>query len=102
MSSRHGPPRCFLIGDVVAPLNVSEGKGVVKQHYAYEKLGSCCLLAAIEPLAGKRYAQVYAQRTHKEYTHFMQALAQRYRQATKIRVVQDNGTGHPAQFGVPP
>jgi hypothetical protein len=42
---------CFLIGDRVDPIALQSGK-VQKEHYAYEKLGSCALLAAIEPLLG--------------------------------------------------
>lgn len=49
---------CFLIGDAVEPLALQCGQ-VRKEHYAYEKLGSCALLAAIEPLTGWRVAQVH-------------------------------------------
>lgn len=84
---------CFLIGDIIEPLSMQTGK-TVKQHYAYEKKGSCCLLAAIEPLTGTRLAQVHDQRTMKEYTLFMQELAKMYPNATKIRVVQDNLNTH--------
>lgn len=89
---------CFLIGDLIVPLALQPGQ-VRKQHYAYEKFGSCALLAGIEPLTGYRLAQVYAQRTMKEYTFFCQALAAAYPQATKIRLVQDNLNTHtPAAF----
>jgi hypothetical protein len=84
---------CFLIGDLVAPLALQPGQ-VKKEHYAYEKLGSCALLAAIEPLTGQRLAQVQARRTKKEYTLFCQALAAAYPEATKIRLVQDNLNTH--------
>jgi hypothetical protein len=84
---------CFLIGDRIEPLALQTGK-VRKEHYAYEKLGSCSLLAAIEPLTGKRLAQVHPQRTKKEYTLFCQALATSYPDATKIVLVQDNLNTH--------
>ncbi len=84
---------CFLIGDTVAPIPTQTGK-VAKGHYSYEKNGSCCLLAAIEPLQGKRMAMVYAQRTRKEYTQFMQVIAANYPDAIKIKVVQDNLNTH--------
>ena len=84
---------CFLIGDQVEPLALQSGQ-VRKEHYAYEKHGSCALLAGIEPLTGERLAQVHAQRTKKEYTLFHQALAKKYSNATKIRVVQDNLNTH--------
>ena len=67
-----------------------------KEHYAYEKNGSCALLAAIEPLTGFRLAQVHPRRTKKEYTLFCQALAAAFPQAIKIRLVQDNLNTHDA------
>ena len=84
---------CFLIGDKVEPLSLQTGK-VRKEHYAYEKLGSCALLAAIEPLTGHRVAQVYERRTKREYALFCQALATTYPDAVKIRLVQDNLNTH--------
>lgn len=84
---------CFLIGEAVEPVSMQTGK-VAKQHYSYEKNGSCALLCAIEPLTGKRLAQVYDHRTKKEYALFSKELAARYPAATKIRVVQDNPNTH--------
>jgi len=84
---------CFLIGDEVEPLALQSGR-VRKEHYAYEKLGSCALLSAIEPLTGRRMAQVHPQRTKREYAMFFQALAAQFPAATKIRVVQDNLNTH--------
>jgi transposase len=86
---------CFLIGDTLVPVPMKEGK-VRKQHYTYEKLGSCALLAAIEPLTGTRLGQVHPQRTKRDYMLFCQALATRYPDATKIRLVQDNLNTHNA------
>ena len=84
---------CFLIGDEVEPLALQSGQ-VRKEHYAYEKLGSCALLAAIEPLTGRRVAQVHPQRTKREYALFFQSLSAQFPQAKKIRVVQDNLNTH--------
>jgi DDE superfamily endonuclease len=86
---------CFLIGEEIEPLALQSGR-VRKEHYAYEKNGSCALLAAIEPLTGKRLAQVRPQRTKKEYTLFCQALAAAWPKAKKIRLVQDNLNTHNA------
>jgi hypothetical protein len=84
---------CFLIGEVVSPLPVQEGQ-VRKEHYAYEKNGSCALLAAIEPLTGRRLAQVRPQRTKREYAMFLKELASLLPEAIKIRLVQDNLNTH--------
>ena len=56
---------CFLIGETVAGLEMKAGQ-VARQHYAYEKNGSCALLMSIEPKTGHRLAQVHAQRTKRE------------------------------------
>jgi len=84
---------CFLIGDSVAGLAMKAGQ-VARQHYAYEKNGSCALLMSIEPMTGKRLARVFDQRTKREYAQFMKELAARYPKAKKIRVVQDNLNTH--------
>jgi hypothetical protein len=52
------------------------------------------LLASIEPLTGRRLAQVKSQRTKREYALFCQALAAAYPEAIKIRLVQDNLNTH--------
>lgn len=67
---------------------------VCKEHYAYEKNGSCTLFAAIEPLTGRRVAQVHHRRTKREFTLFWQELVAAYPQAQKIRVVLDNLNTH--------
>ena len=84
---------CFLIGEHVAGLEMKAGQPA-RQHYAYQKNGSCALLMAIEPATGKRLAQVYDHRTRQEYALFMKELAHRYPEAKKIRVVQDNLNTH--------
>lgn len=84
---------CFLIGERIAPLPVQKGV-VAKEHYAYEKNGSCALLASIEPQTGQRLAMVFERRTKREYALFMQKLAESYPKATKIRLIQDNLNTH--------
>ncbi len=84
---------CFLIDETVAALSLKAGS-VLKEHYEYEKNGSCALLAAIEPKTGTRLAQVYDQRRKREYALFLKALAAQYPQAEKIRLVQDNLNTH--------
>ena len=86
---------CFLIGDTLTPVPMQPGK-VRKQHYTYEKLGSCALLAAIEPLTGRRLGHVHPQRTKREFMLFCQALAAQYPEAVTIRLVLDNLNTHNA------
>ena len=84
---------CFLIGDHIAPIPAKPGS-VRKEHYAYEKKGSCVVLGAIEPLTGKRLTGVFSQRRKIEYADFMNELAQLYPDAIQIRLVQDNLNTH--------
>jgi len=84
---------CFLMGEVVEGLAMKAGQAA-RQHYAYEKNGSCALLMAIEPKTGRRLALVSERRTKLDYAHFMKQLAARYPNAKKIRVVEDNLNTH--------
>ena len=84
---------CFLIGDRVVALEMKAGSPL-KEHYEYKKMGSCALLAAIEPKTGRRLAQVYDQRRKREYALFLKELAAQFPEAEKIRLVQDNLNTH--------
>ncbi len=84
---------CFLIGDIVEGLEM-QPRQVAKENYAYSKHGSCCILAAIEPKTGKRFAHVRTQRRKKEFAIFMKELVQLYPKAERIRVVLDNLNTH--------
>jgi hypothetical protein len=89
---------CFLIGEVLSPLPMEPGRPQ-RQHYAYQKNGSCSLFVAFEPATGRRWVQVYARRSGREYTRFMQYLQEQFPQAQRIRLVQDNLSTHsPASF----
>jgi DDE superfamily endonuclease len=86
---------CVLIGDKLVPRPMRKGE-IAKQHYEYEKLGSCALLAAVEPLTGRRLGQVHERRTKREFTEFCLTLAAAYPHASKIRLVLDNLNTHNA------
>ena len=84
---------CYLIGNVVEGLCMTSGQ-VAKEHYAYEKNGSCSILAMIEPKTGKRFSQIRRKRRKIEFAKFMKRLAQLYPNAKKIIVVLDNLNTH--------
>lgn len=84
---------CFLIGDIIEGLDMKPGQ-VAKENYAYSKHGSCSVLAAIEPLTGKRLAHVRERRTKKEFALFIKELAQSYPKAKRIKLVLDNLSTH--------
>ncbi len=84
---------CFLIGDTIQSLPMQPGQ-VAKENYAYSKHGSCCVLAAIEPLTGSRLAHVRTNRRKQEFANFMKELSAQYPKAEKIKVVLDNLNTH--------
>jgi len=98
------PVICFderpsqLIGEVVTPIPMKYGKAQ-RQDYHYKRNGTCCVLMAVEPLAGKRIVEVTEQKTKKDYALFMKKVAAEYRHAEKIILVQDNlNTHNPSSF----
>lgn len=84
---------CFLIGEMVKGIEMKADQ-VKKEHYAYEKLGSCCLLETIEPLTGKRIIDVFDQRRKIEFALHFQKVAAEYAEAEKITVILDNLNTH--------
>ncbi len=89
---------CQLIGDILVPIPMKPGK-VQREDYHYERNGTCCVLMAVEPLAGRRTAKVTKQKTKRDYAQFMKDLAQKHRDAEKIILVQDNlNTHNPSSF----
>jgi hypothetical protein len=86
---------CFLIGELVQGVSMKE-RVIAKEHYSYQKLGSCSLLATIEPLTGKRIANVYDQRRKIEFALHFQRIAAMYPEAEKIIIILDNLNTHNA------
>ena len=95
------PVICFdelpvqLRGEVATPLRMKAGQ-VERFDYEYERGGVACLLVAFEPLTGKRLVETSAQRTKADYCRFQQRVAQRWAEAEKIVLVQDNLNTHNA------
>lgn len=84
---------CFLIGELVKGIQM-KAEQVKREHYAYEKLGSCSLWAAIEPLTGRRIADVFNQRRKIEFALHFQRVEAEYAEAEKITVILDNLNTH--------
>jgi hypothetical protein len=98
------PVICFderpsqLIGDVVMPIAMKSGK-IQRQDHHYKRNGTCCVMMAVEPLAGKRIVEVKKRRTKKDYALFMKKVEKEYKGAKKIILVQDNlNTHNPSSF----
>jgi len=89
---------CQLIGDVVMPIPMKPGQ-VKRQDSYYKRNGTCCIMIAFEPLAGRRIIEVKERRTKKDYAKFMKKVEQAYQKAEKIVLVQDNlNTHNPSSF----
>lgn len=89
---------CQLINEVLSPTLPSPGK-TRREDYHYDRNGTCCILAAIEPLTGKRVFDVRETRTKKDYKEFFEKLVHQYPEAEKITVIQDNlNTHNPSSF----
>ena len=84
---------CQLIDDIVVPISASPGKPR-KRDYEYKRNGTCSILIAFEPLAGKRFIKVLEHRTSVDYALFMKWLLQQYPGIEYIRLIQDNLNTH--------
>ena len=90
---------CQLLGDVIAPMPMKPGRSK-RQHYEYNRNGTCCVLIAFEPLQGWRFVQVRERRTAVDYAAFMEELVETYYPSVHyIRLVQDTLNTHtPGSF----
>jgi hypothetical protein len=83
-----------LHADVVEPLPVQPGRPE-RVDYEYERIGTANLFVMVERLTGYRHVEVTARRTAVDYAWRLKWLAdERYPNAKKIRLVQDNLNTH--------
>ncbi len=72
-------------------------KQVERRDYEYERHGTANLFVMVEPLAGWRHVAVTEQRTKHDYAEMLRYLVEeRYPEAERICVVQDNLNTHTA------
>ena len=89
---------CQLINDILQPMPTAPGREK-REDYHYERKGTCVVLLAIEPLTGKRIVEVRERKTKKDYAEFMKKVADHYKDAEKIILIQDNlNTHNPSSF----
>ena len=82
-----------LIKETRAPIQCADGRRLY--DYEYERRGVANIFLAVEPLAGKRYVEVFAQRRKQEFVQFMRYLAEEvYPDAALITIVMDNLNTH--------
>ena len=83
-----------MIGEVRDPIPYVPGRPA-RIDYEYVRNGVAEIFMEVEPLAGKRHVTVTARRTRKDWAlQIKQMLDERYRKATKVRLVMDNLNTH--------
>jgi len=83
-----------LISEVKQPIPAQQGQ-VERYDYEYKREGVCNLFMMFEPLTGWRHVEVTDQRTQIDYAQQIKYLVdERYPQAKKIRLAQDNLNTH--------
>lgn len=83
-----------LVSETRTPLPMQPGEPE-RYDYEYERQGVCNVFLACEPLAGKRFVKITAQRTKVDWAHFIRDLVDvHYPTAEKIVLVQDNLNTH--------
>lgn len=90
---------CVLHGDVREPLPMRPG-AEARQDHEYRRGGTCCVLAAFEPLAAWRRVWVLPQRRRIDFAHVVRRLCDDvYPEAERIRLVCDRLNTHgPGSF----
>lgn len=85
-----------IVGEMRAPLPLEPGQPG-RYDNEYERRGTCALFLLFEPLAAWREVQVKERRTALDYAAVIRYLCdERYPQAEKIVLVQDNLNTHGA------
>ena len=82
-----------LIDGVKRPVSCSPGR---PERYddEYKRCGTCTVFMANEPLAGKRWVDITARKTKREWAFFIEKVASCYKDAEKITLVMDNLNTH--------
>jgi len=82
-----------LIDEVKSPVSCSPGRPE-RYDYEYKRCGTCNVFMANEPLAGKRWVDITARKTKREWAFFIEKVASCYKDAEKITLVMDNLNTH--------
>lgn len=87
-----------LIGETKIPIPASKGKPA-KYDYEYRRCGVCNIFMSCEPLSGKRMVKITERKTKKDWSYFLEEIAEEYKNAERITLVMDNLNTHtPGSF----
>lgn len=82
-----------LIGEITTPIPMRYGSDC-KHDYEYVRNGVCNIFMSNEPLSGKRSVKVTERKTKLDWAHFIEEIAEEYKDAQKITLVMDNLETH--------
>ena len=82
-----------LIAETKTPVAVLPGKPA-RHDYKYKRCGVCNIFMACEPLAGKRMVSITERKTKKDWSLFLDEIAESYQMAEEITLVMDNLNTH--------
>ena len=82
-----------LIAETKTPIHVKPGQPAI-YDYEYKRCGTCNIFLACEPLAGNRLVSISERRTKGDWAHFVEDIAEHYKDAEKITLVMDNLNTH--------
>ena len=82
-----------LISETKVPISAIPGRPA-KYDYEYKRLGVCNIFISYEPLAGNRMAKITERRTKSDWAYFLEEIAAKYENVTKITLVMDNLNTH--------
>jgi len=82
-----------LIAETKTPVAVLPGKPA-RHDYEYKRCGVCNIFMACEPLAGKRMVSITERKTKKDWSLFLDEIAESYQMAEEITLVMDNLNTH--------
>lgn len=79
-----------LIAKTKTPVQASPGK----YYYEYKCCGVCNIFMGCEPLDGKRMVKITERKAKKDWSLFINEIANAYQAAEKITLVMDNLNTH--------
>ena len=81
------------IGETRTPIPAAPGREA-REDYEYRRCGTSTVLMATELSAGRRLTKVTERRTKTDWARFLDNIAERYPDATRIALVLDNLNTH--------
>jgi len=82
-----------LIGETRKTIPSAPGRPA-REDYEYQRLGTCNVFVATEPLAGWRLTKVTERRTKADWAYFLRDIAAQFPDAIRIMLVMDNLNTH--------